>query len=229
MDFGHWAKHEEITWQQLFEILVTHRVELTPTCGCAPKPIPTDSSSGATSWSIWTIYLLVVDHEPQQVIMHYMALRYMLKPGSVMEQDSYLGSQISKFCIDGAEDPDKPRWAMSLELYVKQAVADIETELDKVDKYLPKRVTTPMAQGYHPELDASHELNAKWGQYYQSLIGVLRWICELGCLDILVTVSMLSRFVVSPRGGHLQQLFHIFAYLKHHTQSKMVFDDSEPT
>jgi hypothetical protein len=27
---------------------------------------------------------------------------------------------------------------------------------------------------------------------------------------------------------HLQQLFHIFAYLKHHKRSKMVFDDTEP-
>jgi hypothetical protein len=60
------------------------------------------------------------------------------------------------------------------------------------------------------------------------LIGVLRWICELGRIDILVAVSMLSRYVVSPREGHLQQLFHIFAYLKHHTHSRMVFDDSEP-
>ncbi|MCK7490471.1 MAG: hypothetical protein MZW92_00715 [Comamonadaceae bacterium] len=83
---------------------------------------------------------------------------------------------------------------------MKQAVADVETELDKVDKYLPKRVTTPVAQGYRPELDASHELDAKRGQYYQSLIGVLRWICELGRLDILVAVSMLSRYVVSPEG-----------------------------
>jgi hypothetical protein len=41
---------------------------------------------------------------------------------------------------------------------------------------------------------------------------------------------MLSRYVVSPsREGHLQQLFHIFAYLKHqHKLSKMVFDDTDP-
>ena len=39
---------------------------------------------------------------------------------------------------------------------------------------------------------------------------------------------MLSRYVVSPREGHLQQVFHLFAYLKHHKQSQMVFDDSEP-
>ena len=76
-----------------------------------------------------------------------------------MEPTTYLGSQISKFCIEGSEDPDKPRWAMSAETYVKQAVADVETELDKVDQCLPTRVMTPMLQGYRPKLDQSCELD----------------------------------------------------------------------
>jgi hypothetical protein len=113
---------------------------------------------------------------------------------------------------------------MSSEAYVKQAVADIKTELSKVNECLPMRVMTPLSQGYQPELDQSRELDSKCGQYYQSLIGVLRWICELGRIDIMVAVPMLSRFVVSPREGHLQQVFHLFAYLKHHKRSKMVFD-----
>ena len=44
--------------------------------------------------------------------------------------------------------------------------------------------------------------------------------------DILVTVSMLSRYLMSPREWHLQQVYHLFAYLKH--QSRMVFNDTEP-
>jgi hypothetical protein len=39
---------------------------------------------------------------------------------------------------------------------------------------------------------------------------------------------MLSRYVVLPREGYLQQVFHLFAYLKHHKRSRMVFDDTEP-
>jgi hypothetical protein len=109
-----------------------------------------------------------------------------------------LGSQVTKFYIDGAENPEKPRWAMSSEKYVKQAVADVETELEKVDQCLPTRVTTPLLQGYRPKLDQSRELVGKCGQYYQSLIGVLQWICELGWIDIMVAVSMLSHYVVSP-------------------------------
>jgi hypothetical protein len=182
---------------------------------------------GFKYWSYILVYtddILVVDHEPQ-VIMDYLASRYTLKPGSMKEPDTYLILQVSKFYIDAAE---KPHWAMSSEAYVKQAVADVEAELSKVDLCLPTHVTTPLSQGYRPELDQSRELNSKRGQYYQSLIGVLWWICELGRLDILVAVSMLSRYVVSPREGHLEQVFHLFAYLKHHKRSRMVFDDSEP-
>jgi hypothetical protein len=112
--------------------------------------------------------------------------------------------------------------------YVKQAVADVETKLEKVDQCLPTCVSMPLSQGYRPELDQSRELDVKGGQYYQSLIGVLRWICELGRVDILVAVSMLSCYIVSPREGHLQQVFHLFAYLKHHKRSRMIIDDTEP-
>ena len=62
---------------------------------------------------------------------------------------------MSKHYISGVNDPDKPRWAMSLEKYVKQAVADVETELEKVDQCLPTRVLMPLSQGYRPELDQS--------------------------------------------------------------------------
>jgi hypothetical protein len=34
-------------------------------------------------------------------------------------------------------------------------------------------------------------VNQKEQNYYQGVIGVLRWICELGRLDILVPVSLL--------------------------------------
>jgi hypothetical protein len=80
--------------------------------------------------------------------MDYIASQYTLKPGSIKEPDSYLGSQVSKFYIDGADEPEKPRWAMSSEKYVKQAVADVETELVEINQCLPTKVTTPLSQGY---------------------------------------------------------------------------------
>jgi hypothetical protein len=105
---------------------------------------------GFKYWSYILVYtddILTIDHEPKEV-MEYLASRYTLKPGSVQEPDTYLGSQISKFHIEGADRPEKPRWAMSSEKYVKQAVSDAELELGQVDLCLPTKVSTPLSQGY---------------------------------------------------------------------------------
>jgi hypothetical protein len=137
---------------------------------------PKTKPDGFTYWSYILVYtddILVIDHEPQ-VAMDYLASRYTLKPGSVKEPDTYLGSQVSKFYLNGSDDPAKPRWAMSLEKYVKQAVADVKTELAKVDQVLPTRVSMPVSQGYSPELDQTRELDSQRALYYRSFIGVLR-------------------------------------------------------
>ena len=47
--------------------------------------------------------------------------------------------------------------------------------------------------------------------YYQSLIGILRWIVELGRVDVCLEVSMMSSHLALPREGHLEQVLHIFA------------------
>ena len=61
--------------------------------------------------------------------------------------------------------------------------------------------------------------------YYQNLIGVLRWAVELGRIDIHVSVSLLSQYLAQPREGHLDQAFRIFGWLKKHSRSRVVFDD----
>ena len=172
--------------------------------------------------------ILAISHAPQ-AIMDHLSSKYTLKEGSVKPPDTYLGADIKEFKITDSDDPDKVRWALSSETYVKRVIGDVEQELDKAGKRLRSKVTTPISQGYRPELDVSPELGDRQVTYYQGLIGVLRWICELGRLDILVEVSMLSRFLASPREGHLDETLHVFAYLKSHTRSTLVFDDTLPT
>jgi hypothetical protein len=153
-----------------------------------------------------------------------------LKPDSVHPPTSYLGADISRYTVlDGdLETPMKQVWAMSAQEYIKRAIQEVERELALQNAYLPKRVETPLSHGYRPELDFSNELDGSQTNYYQGLIGVLRWIVELGRIDIIVPVSLLSHYMVSPREGHLQQVYHIFAYLKQFNRSMIVFDDSEP-
>ena len=61
-----------------------------------------------------------------------------------------------------------------------------------------------------------------------SLIGILRWICELGRVDICLEVSMMSSHMAMPREGHLEQVLNIFGYLDAHHNSELVFDPSDP-
>ena len=186
--------------------------------------------NGEKYWEYVVVYVddvLVISHEPQKA-MDYLSTRYTLKEGSVKEPDSYLGAEIKKWHIDGSEDPSKTRWAMSSDIYVKRALADVERELGLVGQKLMTKAPTQLSAGYRPELDTTPELDPARASYYQGLIGILRWMCEIGRIDILFSVALMSRFLANPREGHLEQVFHIFAFLKAHDRSALLFDDTEP-
>jgi hypothetical protein len=85
-----------------------------------------------------------------------------------------------------------------------------------------------MQTSYRPELDVTPELGPTDAAYFQSIIGILRWIVELGRIDICLETSMLSSHLALPREGHLAQTFHVFAYLRKYHNTEMVFDPSDP-
>jgi hypothetical protein len=121
-------------------------------------------------------------------------------------------------------------WSMSASSYIKSAVANIETELANESPYriLRSKAYRPMKSGYRPEIDVTPLLTDDMASYYQGLIGILQWVCEIGRIDILTEVSMLSSHNAMPREGHLDAVLDIFAYLKQHPQAAILFDESEP-
>ena len=78
-----------------------------------------------------------------------------------------------------------------------------------------------MSKSYHPSEYVTKELNVEGIQLYQELIGILRWAVEIGRVDILLEVSLLSSHLDLPRIGHLQALYHIFGYLKQVPKRKL--------
>jgi hypothetical protein len=100
------------------------------------------------------------------------------------------------------------------DVYVKLAVAEVKWTLDEIYQKLKTKITTALSTGYRPELDATPELHDRQANYFQGLIGVLRWVVELGPIDINASVALLSQFLAAPREGHLEEVFHVFAYLK---------------
>jgi len=54
------------------------------------------------------------------------------------------------------------------------------------------------------------------------------WAFGSSRVDICLEVSLMSSHLALPREGHLECLFHIFAYLEKYHNAEMVFDPTEP-
>ena len=59
---------------------------------------------------------------------------------------------------------------------------------------------------------------------YQEVIGEFRWEIETGRFDIGHEVSVLSSYQAAPRDGLLQQILHIFIFLKKNPKLTLYFD-----
>eukprot|EP00804_Cyclotella_cryptica_P009986 CCRYP_015410-RA/>CCRYP_015410-RA protein AED:0.07 eAED:-0.02 QI:0/0/0/0.66/0.5/0.66/3/0/553 len=150
-----------------------------------------------------------------------------LQPNSVGPPEMYLDAKLKRKAFEDGT----LAWGLSPAKYVQQAVKNVETYLktNLEGRFsLPKRGDNPFPCDYAPEEDVTPLLEPAVATYYMQLIGVLRWMCELGWIDICTEVSMLSSFAVMPREGHLEAALHVFAYLNSKSNSRLIFDPMEP-
>ena len=59
------------------------------------------------------------------------------------------------------------------------------------------------------------------------MIGILRWMIEIGRIDISVEVSYLSRYLAKPRLGYMIQAMHIFSFLKNNQSMDLCYDPTK--
>jgi hypothetical protein len=121
-------------------------------------------------------------------------------------------------------------WGMSSSKYVQYAVQNVQYYLTALpgDQKLLKKAAGPFAVGYKPGLDESPELEPTRAKFYQSQIGIIRWCVDLGRIDIITEVSMLSIYLCLPREGHPEAVFHVLAYLGLHHNTRVLFDPTYP-
>ena len=166
--------------------------------------------------------ILCISHEPEK-FMDGLRATFKLKDGSVGEPTIYLGANIEKYQIgDGTM-----RWSMSSNTYIKNSLKVVKDMLAAEGKELKtsnKTGKVPIPGKYKPELDVSDELGEELHSRYMQLIGILRWAVELGRIDIAHEVAIMSQYSASPREGHLEAVYSIFAYLSKHELSRIVFD-----
>ena len=76
------------------------------------------------------------------------------KNDKVEEPNFYPGAKLSR-----KELNEKQVWTMSSTEYIKSSDENIEEQLQKRGKRIPAKAVTLMAQEYHPDLDATNELD----------------------------------------------------------------------
>lgn len=179
----------------------------------------------------WAYILLYVDdalalHHDAEAELHKLDKYFKMKDGSIGDPDFYLGAKLRKVRLSNGVEA----WSASPTKYCGEAVSNVEAYLGKEfgGRKFSRRCTAPWPVDYESELDVSPELTPQYAQYYQSQMGVLQWIVELGRIDMITEVSRLSSHMALPREGHLDALFHVFNFLKLHKNARMVFDPTYP-
>jgi hypothetical protein len=169
--------------------------------------------------------ILCISHAPED-FMKQLAKIYDLR-GPVEEPKIYLGSNISKKHL-----PDGTiAWSMSSDTYVKNMLNTVKALLQDKGRELrttQRRGRTPLPANYKPELDVTRELDTAEISEYLQLIGMLRWAVELGRIDIALETALMSQYSASPREGHMEALYCIFAYLTLVPTGQIVFDPRTP-
>ena len=172
---------------------------------------------------VYTDDCLIISHKGMETIEH-LKKHFELKDGSVGKPDIYLGASIT----ETVNAEGKRIWEMSPDKYVKAAIGTATKLIQADGDKLKGSSSTPFPATYKPELDVTPELSEELHSRYLQLIGILRWACEIGRLDILYEVSVLSQYMANPREGHLQMVYNIFSYLQSHSESSICFDSQLP-
>ena len=136
---------------------------------------------------------------PEEFLLEEFAHCFTLKQSSIGPPTQYLGNWVSQVTLDDGTQC----WSLSSSQYIQNAVKNVEDHLAKTGRKLPPSTKSPWSSGYRPETDTSPELSASDAAYFQSLIGVLRWIVELNRIDICMETSALASMMALPREGHL--------------------------
>ena len=169
------------------------------------------------SFKYYSYVLLYVDdclcicHNAEQE-PHKIDKFFKMKDGLIGDPDIYLGAKVKQMELPNGVKA----WALSSSKYIQEAMQNCKKYLahSMNRRKLTQKALNPFPGDYDPDLDTMDVLKDDQATYFQSQIRVLRWMVELGQVDIATEVSLLSSHVALPREGHLETIFHLYAYLK---------------
>ena len=190
---------------------------------------PETRPDGTTYYAYILVYVddvLIISDNPSQY-MNQLKAEYYVKPDSISAPKLYLGAEIKKT----TDRRGQPAWASSSNKYVAEAINVVNNRMKALNIAFTKKAKHPMNPfsniKYRPEMDMSAYCTETEHQFYQQCIGILRWMIELGRIDISTEISLMSRYLAQPRLGHLQQVLHIFSFLQSNNCPELIYDPTK--
>ena len=164
--------------------------------------------------------LLSIHHDAMEALQE-LDKYFVMKKGSIGDPDIYLGAKLRQVTLPNGVHA----WGASPSKYVQDAVKNVGEYLAKNFDgcKFSKFLSGPWPTDYASELDEMPELIPAMANYYQSEVGVLHFIVELGRVDIINQVSILASHMAMPREGNLESIFYFFGYLQMKNKSCIVF------
>ena len=189
---------------------------------------PKSRSDGSSYYEYVLCYVdnILCISQDQSLFMESMKKIFTFKNG-YSQPNTFLGSEIHKYEI--YENGQMYRsWGLGSKEYILRKVDEVEKRAAVYEMHLPNRAVAPMRSNYSPELDLTSKLNDDGVSWYQGMIGTLRWLIEIGRVNLSHSVSIMSSFMVSPRIGNVHEVLHIFSYLRSKPDASLVLDAREP-
>ena len=163
--------------------------------------------------------LIAISTNPRKILEELKGQDIKYKNDEIKPPEMYLGARLKERNLEGTAC-----WTIGSDDYIKAAVQTVK-QAEAIKRWRwPTKVSTPMTASFVPEWDCSPELDDEAHTFYQEMIGMLRWATELGRVDILYEVSILSQYQAAPREGHLNQAIRIFAFLEKKPKMTLYMD-----
>jgi hypothetical protein len=179
------------------------------------------------SYILIYIYDILCIHHDAMTVLDKLDKYFTLNPSSVGNPSMYLGTKLKLTQMSNGVNV----WGMSPTKYIKEAVSYCEKHL-KSNYYgryvLPTQDANPFVMEYEPELDETPALDPERASYFQSVIKMMQWMCNIGLIDIATEVLVLSSHLAYPREGHLDAALHVMGYLQLKYNSQLIFDPTYP-
>ena len=223
-------KSSGAAWRAMFSEFIINVMDFKPTRADSDVYMRKNFRNGGNPYYEYLLVyvddVLVVSHAPEEV-MKQIGNEFEIKNGEYGPPTSYLGAGISKVQLGNGEEC----WSMDSKKYVKAAIDAVRGLLAEDGRELKTSKSKhegPMPINYEAELDSTPHCDDEHASRYRQIIGILRWAIELGRIDILTEVSILSQYQADPREGHLEALYWIVNYLHRYPMHRLVMNHTNP-